>query len=434
MLSSNSRVTVRVVQNLRELEPFQSAIASLAAIAAEPNVFYEPFMLVPAMKWLAADDDLRLVLVFRSAPADAGPELIGFFPLNIRKTYNHFPVRTARLWKYRFCYSCSPLLHREHADQALCGFMEWFAGEPGYGRLLEVGMFRGHGPVHDLFVGWLWNARRPSLVDERWTRPWLQRGACAESYLQMAMSGRHRKGLEKKEKKLRQHGTLEYASASSEAEVIGWIEDYLAMERKGWRGQRGIACSSRPGEAEFLREALPAAWKVQRLEMIGLRLAGKLIAIKINLTAPGGSFAFMISYDEAFSSYSPGLLLEVENLRRFHENPTAIWMDSCADQNSPLFTRVWTGKTIIETLLISQGSRAGDFWIGAIPLAHFLRHRALPKLLRGRAQQEPNETPAGENEGQQRWQEIATRPAQEAEAPSSVEPRPAEIADATPRR
>jgi hypothetical protein len=403
MKSTNSSdARVRVARNLSELEPFRNAVAELALAAIEPNVFYEPFMLMPALKWLAADDDLRLVLVSREVSGGTKQDLIGFFPLQIRQTYNHFPIKTARLWKHKFCYSCSPLLHREYAEEALNGFMQWLGSEPGNGHLLELGMFRGHGPVHDLFVGWLWNTHRPSLVDERWTRPCLQRGACAESYLHTAMSSRHRKSLEKKEKKLRQMGALEYVLPNSEAEVTQWIEDFLTIERNGWRGKRGTDCCSWPGGAEFLRDALLEAWRCQCLNMLGLRLSSKLIAIKINLTAPGGNFAFMITYDEAFSAYSPGLLLEVENLRLFHDNPAFIWMDSCADQNSPLFTRVWTGKTVIETLLISQGSRTGDFWISAIPFGHFLRHRVMPKLFGGLRGEEQHDTQADEFEGQQK--------------------------------
>jgi hypothetical protein len=113
--------------------------------------------------------------------------------------------------------------------------------------------------------------------------------------------------------------------------------------------------------------------------MIGLRLNSQLIAIKINLSCADGSFAFMITYDEQYSAYSPGFLLEIENIRRLHGTRSIAWMDSCADQNSPLFTRAWTERRTIETLLVSSGSRRGDFWIGAIPFGHFLRRLLLPK-------------------------------------------------------
>src|SRR5262249_18376719 len=155
------------------------------------------------------------------------------------------------------------------------------------GNILELAMFRGHGPVHDLLVGWLWNTHRPSLLDERWTRPFLYRGTCAESYLRTAMSGRHRKDLDKKEQKLRQLGHLEYAVPSNEAEAEQWVESFLTIEHSGWRGQRGLDCYHCPGGAEFMRDALRQAWRAKRLEMLGLVLSSKLIAIKINLLSPG---------------------------------------------------------------------------------------------------------------------------------------------------
>ena len=51
-----SGLSVTVVEDLTDLEPYVSAWEGLAATALEPNVFYEPWMLMPAItrarRWL----------------------------------------------------------------------------------------------------------------------------------------------------------------------------------------------------------------------------------------------------------------------------------------------------------------------------------------------------------------------------------------------
>ena len=81
--------------------------------------------------------------------------------------------------------------------------------------------------------------------------------------------------------------------------------------------------------------------------MLALRLNGRRIACKCNFLAGPGSFAFKIAFDEAYARYSPGKLLEVENIRLAHERPGLEWMDSCAD---PFNTGRWAGDLVTSAI------------------------------------------------------------------------------------
>ena len=375
---STADTSVVIAKTLDNLEPHLGDLQMLANSSIEPNAFYEPWMLVPALRWLYPPKGLQMVLIFRSGVSGEKPKLIGFFPLEIRGVYNHFPVKTVRLWRHKFCYLCTPLLHREYAREALGAFMSWLESRKSQGKILEFGQVRGEGPVHDVIVERLWKNAKPSLVDVRWVRPCMYRASSAQEFLDRSLSSRHQKDLQKKEKKLCQIGNVKYASPETARDADRWTQEFLALEAKGWRGQQGVAISNQPSGPEFFQEAMKSAWDAGRLRMIGLALDFSLIAIKINLACNGGAFAFMITYDEAYSTYSPGLLLEVENIKRFHQDASSTWMDSCADQNSSLFTRVWPDKRTIETLLMSADSLIGDFWMSAIPFGHFLKRSVTP--------------------------------------------------------
>ena len=371
--------TVVVAESISELQPFVQELQELASTAIEPNVFYEPWMLLPALRWLTSDVELCLALVFvDSERSVSGRVLTGFFPLEIRNRYNHFPVKTARLWKHKHCHLCVPLMRRDHAPDTLSAFFDWIASDSSRCNLLELGHISGEGPFHKLLVQTIDACDRANRVDVRFTRPQLDRAVTAEAYLSANVSKKHQKDLEKKQKKLSQLGNVEYVTPNSAAEVEDWVNQFIALEASGWKGKLGEALALHDRDAHFFRESMCEAWRVRRLDLLGLRLGTNLIALKFNLPCPGGSFAYVITYDEAYSAYSPGLLLEIENIRRVHGSRSVVWMDSCADKNSTIFNRIWAEKRLIETLLVSNNSRVGDFWIAAIPVGHWLRRVLKP--------------------------------------------------------
>ena len=102
--------------------------------------------------------------------------------------------------------------------------------------------------------------------------------------------------------------------------------------------------------------------------LLSLRLNGRPISMKHNLLTKSGGFAFKIAFDEKFSKYSPGLLLELESIRRVCEDSRIPWMDSCAAARHPMANRIWRERRMIRRSLISNGSATGDFCVSALPV------------------------------------------------------------------
>lgn len=372
--------TVVVAKTLEELELFARELQELASQAIEPNVFYEPWMIRSAIQWLASDSNLRFVLVFRGnncSPSETN-HLVGFFPLEIRRRYKHLPVTIARLWRHKHCHLCVPLLRQDEGREALSAFFDWILADAQLCDILEFGQIPGVGQFLELLVEVLGDRHLTNIVDIRHVRPLILRAASAEAYLSSAISSSHRKDTDKKERRLRRLGNVRYVSPCCETEAIHWIERFITLEGSGWKGRQHVALASSASDTGFFRQAMIEAWRMHKLELMGLQLNDDLIAIKVNLRCKTGSFAYKISYDEVYSSYSPGLLLEIENIRRLHADLSVTWMDSCADPNNQMFNRIWNEKKLIETLLISNGSRLGDFWVGMVTLSHLLHRVLLP--------------------------------------------------------
>ena len=97
---TSHKMTVVVIEDFEMLEDYIQAWEDLAVDALEPNPFYEPWMLMPALRGLATGKDLRVVLVLN---IDRGePVLCGVFPLERRARYKGLPV-------------AAPLLRAVHA-------------------------------------------------------------------------------------------------------------------------------------------------------------------------------------------------------------------------------------------------------------------------------------------------------------------------------
>src|SRR5256885_15605829 len=72
--NTEHRTSIVVVRDPRTLSGFIPAWEDLAAAAIEPNVFYEHWMLLPALEAFGAGEDIVVVLVLRSEERRVGKE------------------------------------------------------------------------------------------------------------------------------------------------------------------------------------------------------------------------------------------------------------------------------------------------------------------------------------------------------------------------
>lgn len=116
-----------------------------------------------------------------------------------------------------------------------------------------------------------------------------------------------RKRIQKRYEKLQEYGELSFQVFSSFDEEV--FQDFLALERGGWKGRSGgaIACS---GTLEdFYREMLKGAAAEGQLRMCALSVGAKRVAMEIAFVVDGHCFSPKIAYDEEFSKCSPGQVL-----------------------------------------------------------------------------------------------------------------------------
>lgn len=350
--------------------------ALLAEHAIEPNPFYEPWMLLPALSVVEINREVEVALVWYRNPANAKakPLLVGFFPLTIKRRYKGLPVSAANILTHIYCFSGAPLLHSEHAKPALDAYFRWQKAPASGTRITTFQSLPTDGRFHQLLLDALHSHAHVHFIERRYTRAVYRCPADPAEYIAGHLSSKALKHSRRQQELLSEQGTLEFRQLAPDDDVAPWVSDFLQMEASGWKGSVGTALASLESHALFFRAVAQAAHERHRLKMSGLWLNGRAIAARTVFRAGEGSYLFKIAYDEAYAKYSPGTLLELACIRQEDGNQHG-WEDSCTSVNNMVYKRLWRDRRTVEDLAVSPGTFWGDLVLSVLPFLGFAKSR-----------------------------------------------------------
>src|SRR5262249_42281226 len=196
-----------------------------------------------------------------------------------------------------------------------------------------------------------------SFPEEAFNRALFRPRADAETYLAAVLSTGNRKELRRQRKRLGELGRLEGVTPQPGGDAAARVARFPALEAAGWEGQEGTALGAHQVERDYFRAIAAAAHARGRLLLLALELDGRPVALKCNFLAGEGSFAFKIAFDENYARFSPGVQLELENVRELHARPGVRWMDSCAVAQHFMINRLWVDRRTIQTVVVAAGGR-----------------------------------------------------------------------------
>ena len=331
-------------------------------------------MLLPAVRAFTNNRDVRVLFVFRQTDT---AELIGVFPLE----YHHFrfsPFPVISLWRHPHCFLCTPLLKREHAIQSIAFALDKIMGIDGHPALMAFRMISGDGAFHRMLVNEI-SRRRLLSVSEAHARPIARSPSNYGDWLRTEMSGNRRRAILRRERKLAARGELQYQTEVHDVER--WIESFLRMESAGWKGRAGTSLNSTDAARQFFRSIVTEAHRRGRLMPISLLLNGKPLAHRLSLISGVEAFAFKSTYDEEYSSHSPGVLLELETRRDLHRRTDIQVMDSCtaSPDHSPM-NRMWREHRPIHTVFVMPDTLIGRLVHSVLPFLRGLQQKNSPLL------------------------------------------------------
>ncbi|HEX8532968.1 MAG TPA: GNAT family N-acetyltransferase [Allosphingosinicella sp.] len=306
----------------------------LEQCASEPNAFVESWFAGASLRHLDVPVDLKTIEVWQ------GRSLLGLLPVHVADRYGRLKVRHVTNWLHYHSFLGTPLI-RKGAEAAFWEAVLRLLDEQPWARgFLHVASLVEDGPVHRGLSQAAARLQRPCDVVYRTQRALLESDLSPGAYYEQTVRKKKRKELKRLSARLAELGRVEFRMLSSAEELEPWTDAFLELERSGWKGDRGSALACDPGTRGFFREAIEGAFHAGKLDFLRMDLDGRPIAMLVNFLSPPGSFSFKIAIDEDYARFSPGVLIQIENLRIL-ERGGIEWMDSCATENHPMINSLW---------------------------------------------------------------------------------------------
>lgn len=371
---------VVILESVDDLQGHIPCIEDLLAETLEPNVFYEPWMLLPAVRYLDSQD-LRFVLVYADSSEASQPRtLCGFFPMEREPHYRGLPLTVFRLWKHDYCFLCTPLLRASRAQEALSAFCDWLCMQNA--GICEFGYISADGPFWGCLERCIAERRWQSFVSGCYQRPILVKPEHPDDYLRSGLFRSNLKSMARRSKHLAEQADVAYASLEAGEEVDAWIQNFLSLEASGWKGREGTAMACHDDHRHFFERITTDAFRRNQLMMTRLLGGGHPIAASCIFRTGRASFGFKVAFDEAFAKFSPGTLLELDNIRRFTAQADIDWVDSCAAPDHPQLSRLWKERRRIATVAFAVENTSARMIISILPAVRTWYH-AVRRLQEG---------------------------------------------------
>ncbi len=318
--------------------------------AADPNPFCERWFLQPSIANLA--DPGRVAILCCAS----GSEIFGLLPVERRLSYDRYPIPHWASWLHDHAFCGAPLIRAGFEQAFWSTVLEWLDAHAGPALFFHLHCLPTDTTAYAALRDIVAEQRRPAAQVHAGERALLRSDLEPEVYFAASMSAKKRKELRRQYNRLSEQGELSFERRTDGDGLDRWVAAYLELESAGWKGRNGSALAQSGPARRFFRDAMQGAAQAGRLERIALTLDGRPIAMLANFLTPPGAYSFKTAYDERLSRYSPGVLLQRENLDLLGREDVA-WADSCAASDHPMIERIWREKREVARVTLAIGGR-----------------------------------------------------------------------------
>lgn len=330
------------LEPIEALPRLSERVSRLAERALEPNPFFLPEFLAPAIQALGRRglklatftdrDDLRFFApVVASGGGLTGAKLAIW-------THPYAPLGTPLIDSDVSGSVCESLIrHLRTSGRHLLALPELPLAGPVARSLKDAAERRGF---------WTDAARQ--------NRPILLAGNAADpDGFDRMVNSKRRREMDRQLRNLCEAGAVSFMSARTASEIEAAFATFIALEASGWKGRGGSALQRRRSTHDFARIAVThlAHRGVATIDV--LRVGDRPAAALIRFDHGGLSVPWKIAYDEAFAASSPGKQLMADETRRWLRDRMTSRVDPVCEPDNALMTSLWTDREPYGTLLIS---------------------------------------------------------------------------------
>ncbi len=328
--------------------------AELTRLAGTANVFANDWFMAAALEFCDQDQDVRLLIV----TAQDG-RWIGLLPFVTSASFGQLPIKTAQVWAATNQFLRNPLVLPQAESAFWTAALNLLDAEPG-------GIWALHCPQF----------ARNEAICEALAALCAAEGRSLFRLKEFSRSARTRKSaanadpapLDKSQRKLasrlrsqsarltRDHGATSIVLHPAGQSPDGWINDFLTLERSGWKGQAGSALACFAATENLFRTVVQRGTANGTVRLATLRIGDRPIAMANWFITGQQGFGFKMAYDEAFSAYAPGLLL-MQHVAELVDQHPVLEFDTCGAADSQHYKHIWPDRREMLDFAVAIGPR-----------------------------------------------------------------------------
>ncbi len=208
-------------------------------------------------------------------------------------------------------------------------------------------------PTEGAFAVALETAATRKFVLQTWARAGLVLSGTYETWLAENFDHKRRKELKRQRARLSEQGELRLETLNQNSNLNGFVEDLLALEAAGWKGERGTALKNDVSSLAAFRKAMENLHAAGKLRFWRLVLNGKAVAALFAIVEGNEAWLGKIAYDEGFAKFSPGTLVILDATESFFAEGGIVRVDSSAIPGHPMIERIWRDRIGFQDVLVA---------------------------------------------------------------------------------
>ncbi len=348
-------MTALLAPATRTLRAYWRPLASLVAIADEwrdlgkralqPNVFYDPDFALCAAKPFGADVGAVLV---RSSDG----VLRGFFPARMEPYRYGMMSGVISGWTHPYGPLGLPVIDRDRPEDILHVWLDHLTDEQNL-RLLMLPYVPEQGAFAVALHNVLEARGLASAAFSEHARAILEPGDDRSGYTTRAISTKLRKELARKRRRLSDIGEVTLETVTDAFSISAFIQDFLALEDKGWKGRAGTSAVQNQETRDFVQSAVTGLARRGLARADRITVLGQPVAVTLLLRSAEAAWLWKISYDETFARFSPGVQLANDLTESLLQDHRITSTDSCATPDHPMIDHLWRERLVLSDRLIS---------------------------------------------------------------------------------
>ena len=338
---------------------------------APGNAFMNPTALKAAFDTMFA---VVTVLLAREEGVDSA-RLVGLWALQHRNVMTFWPpMLEARPYNYAFL--STPVIDPAFAAEVIPAFFVAIRKNPALPHVVSLKEMDADSEAYAAIQKTIADEHLAHLTLTQTLRPAVTREKGIKT------SGSTRKKLRQDWNRLSALGKLEMINERNVEATRVAFEEFLDLEKRSWKGERGTAilCSER--DTEFTRRLIGDLAAEGNASVAVLRLDGRTIAAQVLLYCGTTAYTWKIAFDGEFAKYSPGVLVVDKMTEQLFATTDVQAIDSCSAQDS-FMAQIWTGrKTMVDMVVDVSPTRSLVFGMEAARQYGYERLRDLRDWLR----------------------------------------------------